>query len=211
MAIAGENFAVVGTDTRLSHSYNIHTRYQQKTFNLNKSAVLATAGCWPDALAFMRVMNAQLFNYKAIHNKEMTAEAIAQLISILMYERRFFPYYLSNIVVGIDSQGKGCVYSYDPIGHCERAVCRAGGSSGALLQPLLDNQVLLKNQPKADGKNVTVEEALKELTVEKAIELIKDCFTSAAERDIKTGDDIDITILIAGQEPRIEKHHTRRD
>jgi 20S proteasome subunit beta 6 len=75
------------------------------------------------------------------HNKIMTTPAIAQMLSTIMYYKRFFPYYVSNILGGLDNEGKGCVYSYDPIGHCERSMYRAGGSSGALLQPLLDNQV----------------------------------------------------------------------
>ena len=39
--------------------------------------------------------------------------------------------------------GKGCVYSFDPVGSYEREPYRAGGSSSSMLQPLLDNQVLL--------------------------------------------------------------------
>lgn len=78
------------------------------------------------------------------HNRIMSTPAIAQMLSTIMYYKRFFPYYVSNILAGLDVDGKGCVYSYDPIGHCERSMYRAGGSSGALLQPLLDNQVLYK-------------------------------------------------------------------
>ena len=37
--------------------------------------------------------------------------------------------------------GKGCVYSFDPVGSYERETYRAGGSAGSILQPLLDNQV----------------------------------------------------------------------
>lgn len=37
--------------------------------------------------------------------------------------------------------GRGCVYSFDPVGSYQREEYRAGGSAGALLQPLLDNQV----------------------------------------------------------------------
>lgn len=75
------------------------------------------------------------------HNKVMSTTSLAKMISIMMYGKRFFPYYTSTIIAGLDPEGKGCVYSYDPIGHTERASFRAGGSSGALLQALLDNQV----------------------------------------------------------------------
>jgi 20S proteasome subunit beta 6 len=99
------------------------------------------------------------------------------LMSIL-YGRRFFPYYVYNILVGLDEEGipdqadlitqamlmlmlfncqiftrfcrwflsftgKGCVYSYDPVGSYEREFCRAAGSGASLLQPLLDQQVLI--------------------------------------------------------------------
>lgn len=81
--------------------------------------------------------------YKHEHQKEMTTPAAAQMLSIMLYHKRFFPYYVSNILAGLDENGKGCIYSYDPIGHCEKTTYRAGGSAGALLQPLLDNQVYL--------------------------------------------------------------------
>lgn len=79
--------------------------------------------------------------YQHEHQKEMTTPAAAQMLSIMLYHKRFFPYYVSNILAGLDENGKGCIYSYDPIGHCEKTTYRAGGSAGALLQPLLDNQV----------------------------------------------------------------------
>ena len=75
------------------------------------------------------------------HGKVMSTPAIAQMLSTILYYKRFFPYYVSNILAGLDGDGKGVVYSYDPIGHHELTKFRAGGSAGALLQPLLDNQV----------------------------------------------------------------------
>lgn len=80
--------------------------------------------------------------YEHEHNKKMSTNAIAQLISVMLYYKRFFPYYVSNVLAGIDSDGKGCVYTYDPVGHCERESYGVGGSSSALLQPLLDNHVI---------------------------------------------------------------------
>lgn len=124
--------------------------------------------------------------YEQEHNKGMSTTAAAQMLSTMLYYKRFFPYYISNILVGLDAEGKGCVYSYDPIGHCERATYRAGGSAGALLQPLLDNQIGLKNM-----QNVTN----KVITLDRALGILKDVFISAAERDIYTGDKIMIAVI----------------
>ena len=124
--------------------------------------------------------------YEHEHHKTMSTTAAAQMLSTVLYYKRFFPYYISNILVGLDSEGKGCVYSYDPIGHCERASYRAGGSAGALLQPLLDNQIGLKNMLGVEDKKVTLERALA---------VLKDVFISAAERDIYTGDSININVI----------------
>lgn len=124
--------------------------------------------------------------YADIHeNREISLNAVAQLMSTMMYGRRFFPYYVSNILAGI-YEGKGYVYSYDPIGHCERHTYRAGGSSAALLQPILDNQVGLKNM---------AEKPTTPLTIERAVDLVTDSFISAAERDIYTGDGVLISII----------------
>lgn len=71
----------------------------------------------------------------------MSAAALAQMLSTMLYGRRFFPYYVSNVIAGLDEEGNGVVYSYDPVGHCDKNMYHAGGSSGALLQPLLDSQV----------------------------------------------------------------------
>jgi len=79
--------------------------------------------------------------YKHEHQKDMNSTAVAQMVSTLLYYKRFFPYYVSTILAGLDKDGKGVVYSYDPVGYGHRYDFVAGGSSGALLQPLLDNQV----------------------------------------------------------------------
>lgn len=54
------------------------------------------------------------------HLKPMSTNAVAQLVSTMMYHKRFFPYYTATILAGLDQDGKGVVYSYDPIGHMEK-------------------------------------------------------------------------------------------
>lgn len=112
--------------------------------------------------------------------------SIAQMLSTMLYGKRFFPYYTYNILGGLDDEGKGCVFSFDPVGSYEREFFRAGGSASSLLQPLLDNQLGFKNQEGAEVKPIP-----KDI----AVGLVKDVFISAAERDIYTGDSVEIKII----------------
>lgn len=45
--------------------------------------------------------------YKHSNNKTMTSGAIAAMLSTILYSRRFFPYYVYNIIGGLDEEG-GC-------------------------------------------------------------------------------------------------------
>jgi 20S proteasome subunit beta 6 len=47
----------------------------------------------------------------------------------------------SPTVGGIDRDGTGAVYSFDPVGSYERESCRAAGSAQSLVQPFLDAMV----------------------------------------------------------------------
>uniref|UniRef100_A0A1B6C5V8 Proteasome subunit beta n=2 Tax=Clastoptera arizonana TaxID=38151 RepID=A0A1B6C5V8_9HEMI len=186
VAVAGDDFAIIAADSRLTVGYSIYTRKQSKLFRLSNKTVLASTGCWCDTLTLTNLLEARFQMYLHEHNKQMETPAIAQLLSTVMYYKRFFPYYVSNVLAGVDAEGKGCVYAYDPIGHMEKHPYRAGGSSAAFLQPLLDNQLEFKNMDKADKIP---------LTLERALALMKDIFISAAERNIYTGDGVNFNII----------------
>ncbi|KAG8123615.1 hypothetical protein E2320_018967 [Naja naja] len=156
LAIAGEDFVVVASDTRLSEDYAIHSRESPKCYKL---------GFHGDCLTLTKILEARLKMYKHSNNKIMSSGAIAAMLSTILYSRRFFPYYVYNIIGGLDEEGKGAVYSFDPVGSYQRDSFKAGGSASAMLQPLLDNQ------------------------------LVKDVFISAAERDVYTGDALKICII----------------
>ncbi|XP_023322831.1 proteasome subunit beta type-1 [Eurytemora carolleeae] len=187
VAIAGEDYAIIASDTRLSgQGYAILSREQPKLFKLSNQTVLGSTGCWCDILTFCKVASMRMKSYLHDHSKVMNTPAVAQMTSVMLYHKRFFPYYISNILAGLDETGKGCVYSYDPVGHCERNMYRAGGSACTLLQPLLDNQVGLKNMPGEEKVPISME---------KAMNIIHDVFISAAEREIHTGDGIFFNII----------------
>ncbi|XP_065917110.1 proteasome subunit beta type-1-like [Dysidea avara] len=188
LAIAGNDFSVIGSDLRLSEGYSIHTRECPKTYELSDNVVLGCCGFHGDVLMLTKNISSRMKIFEYTHHKKMSCSAVAQMLSTTLYYKRFFPYYTYNILAGLDNEGKGCVYSFDPVGSYERETYRAGGSSASMLQPLLDNQIGFKNQTGVDKEPITRE---------KAVSLIKDVFISAAERDIYTGDGLKIHIISA--------------
>ncbi|NWI61351.1 PSB1 protein, partial [Calyptomena viridis] len=184
LAIAGEDFSVVASDTRLSEGYAIHCRDSPKCYKLTEQTVIGCTGFHGDCLTLTKIIEARLKMYKHSNNKTMTTGAIAAMLSTILYSRRFFPYYVYNIIGGLDEEGKGAVYSFDPVGSYQRDSFKAGGSASAMLQPLLD----------IGFKNMQNVEHLP-LTLEKALQLVKDVFISAAERDVYTGDALKICIV----------------
>lgn len=106
------------------------------------------------------------------------------------------------IFVFISPSGQGWSYGYDAIGSHEkvRAVC--SGSGQYLLQPVLDNQV--------EFRQMAADPTRKELELEPCVELVKDAFTSTCERDIYTGDMVEIC-RITEKGVEIEKFELRAD
>ncbi|NWS24809.1 PSB1 protein, partial [Polioptila caerulea] len=151
-----------------------------------EQTVIGCTGFHGDCLTLTKIIEARLKMYKHSNNKTMTTGAIAAMLSTILYSRRFFPYYVYNIIGGLDEEGKGAVYSFDPVGSYERDSFKAGGSASAMLQPLLDNQIGFKNMQNVEHVP---------LTLEKALQLVKDVFISAAERDVYTGDALKICIV----------------
>jgi 20S proteasome subunit beta 6 len=125
--------------------------------------------------------------YEHNHQKSMSIPSVAQLLSNTLYYKRFFPYYAFNLLAGVDEDGKGAVYSYDAIGSFERSQYSATGSGQAYIIPVLDNVIGHRNR---------LDEKV-ELSSAEVVEIFKDTFLSAGERDIYTGDAVELFVITA--------------
>lgn len=88
-------------------------------------------------------------------------------------------------MAGLDVDGNGVVYSYDAVGSYDKMQYGVQGSAQELIVPVLDNQFVAYNK---NQKKVPT-------TREEVIDLILDCFNAATERDIYTGDSVEIVML----------------
>lgn len=138
-----------------------------------------------DVITLRRMISAKLTQYELNHSGIMSTEAAAQLLSVTLYYRRFFPYYAFNMIAGLDEEGKGAVYGYDAVGSFKRDDYGAMGSGQNYIMPILDNLIGHKNRN--DEK--------RRISAEEAVSICKDVFISAAERDIYTGDSVEIKLI----------------
>lgn len=138
-------------------------------------------------------MKQRLEWYEANHHKQMSIKSIARMIQTMLYGRRFFPYYVYNILGGIEEDGTGAVYSFDPVGSYEREACRAAGAAQSLIQPFLDNQIYFRNMTFPPNVPRPVPGNLPLGTV---LSIVLDSFTSATERHIEVGDSLELYIVM---------------
>jgi 20S proteasome subunit beta 6 len=164
--------------------------------------VIATGGCYTDSLTLHRVLGVRIDTYRHQHDADMSPTAVAQMLSNTLYGRRMFPYYSFNVVAGIDPlTQQGCVFTYDAVGSFERVEYAAQGAGQKLIIPLLDDLIGKKNRTDAKQK----------LTAEEAVEMCKEAFVTAGERDINTGDAVEIFIIRRGAGVTREVFELKKD
>jgi 20S proteasome subunit beta 6 len=205
LGISGADFTILAGDTRHTSGYNINTRYSPKLFKIggegpdNKGAriVLSVVGFAADGAALKERLDTIVKMYKYQHGKPMSVAACAQRLSHILYQKRFFPYYVHAILGGLDEEGKGALYSYDPVGSYEREQCRAAGAAASLIMPFLDNQVNFKNMhvPGSGEGHQLQPKPITPLGETHVTELVRDAFTSAVERHIEVGDGLQMMII----------------
>lgn len=197
-------------DTRHTSGYNINTRYYPKLFKIGErpatgkdkggaNIVLSVVGFAADGLALKERLDTIVKMYRYQHGKDISVHACAQRLSHILYNKRFFPYYVTCILGGLDENGRGALYSYDPVGSYEREQCRAAGAAASLIMPFLDNQVNYKNQYVPNSGEGLMQESRprEDLSRDTVEQIVHDAFTGAVERHIEVGDGLQVMTITA--------------
>ncbi|KAK9917564.1 hypothetical protein WJX75_005817 [Coccomyxa subellipsoidea] len=190
VAVAGNDYCIVASSTRLSTGFSILSRDVSMVLKLSDKLMILSPGFQADANTLHKVLQQRYIRYQFDHGRPLSVSACAQLLGNTLYYKRFFPYYTFNICAGLDEEGKGAVYSYDAIGSHERSGYAVQGSGKDLIQPVLDNQLKA-----ASPLVLPPENWMSSLPLDQAVDLVRDAFVSAGERDIYTGDAVEIYIM----------------
>lgn len=159
---------IIGADMKATMGYMVATKEAKKIVKLDEHIAMTIAGLEGDGQALERYIRAELKLYKLKEGKRISVKAAGNLISNILYARRFYPYIVQLVVGGYDTKPR--LYSFDMSGAIqEEEEYFSTGSGSPFALGVLENRY---------KKGMSVEEGKK---------LVAKAIKAATERDIASG------------------------
>ena len=175
VGISTEDGVVLGAEKRISYGTWVVSRSGKKLFRLSDFVGAGCAGMVADMQVLMREISAYVKILELDLRRPVPPNSIAKLMSVIMFERRYFPLLTQVIVAGVDGQPQ--VYVLDPLGSIIPDEYAAVGSGAEVAIGIIEAGYQRKMSLK-DAKEL-------------AIKSIK----SAILRDAASGDGVDIITI----------------
>jgi proteasome beta subunit len=181
VGISYTNGVILAAEKRVSFGNFVVNKNTKKTFPVTEKVGAACAGMIADMQVLVRQVTALAKIRRLETRRDVPPNSIAKLMSVIMFERRFFPLLTQVIVGGIDQKPQ--IYTLDPLGSVLPDEYAAVGTGAEMALGIMD----------AEYKPNMTEEKARDL----AIRAIK----SSVKRDSSSGDGIDI-LMLTGNQPR---------
>lgn len=172
VGISFDNGVVLASEKRVSYGNFVVNKNTKKTFPVTDQVGAACAGMIADMQILVRQVAALAKIRKLETRRNVPPNSIAKMMSVIMFERRFFPLLTQVIVGGIDNKPQ--IYTLDPLGSVLPDDYAAVGSGAEMALGVMDGEF----------RDNMSEKGARELAV-KAIK-------SSIQRDSASGDGIDI-------------------
>ncbi len=183
VGISYSDGVILAAEKRVSFGNFVVNKNIKKTFPVTDHVGAACAGMVADMQVLVRQVEALSKIRKLETRRNVPPNSVAKLMSVIMFERRYFPLLTQVIVGGINEKPE--IYTLDPLGSVLPDDYAAVGTGAEMALGIID----------AEYKPNMSEEKAKEL----AVRAIK----SAIQRDAASGDGIDV-LYVTKNGPREE-------
>lgn len=176
-ALTCKDGVVLAADTRASAGLFIADRHVMKIQKVDRHLAMTIAGGVADAQNLVDTMryNANLFRFQ---NKELLpVKSAARLCSNILFNQRYFPYYVQIIMAGHTSEEGGRIYNIDLFGSLTSEKFISTGSGSPVAYGYLESEF---------KDNMGVDEAYK---------VAMHAIAAAIRRNAGTGDSINVAII----------------
>lgn len=186
VGITFEKGVVIGAEKRVLWGYTVVSKTGKKVFPITDNIIVGSAGVSGDYQMLSSFLVAESNLFELENRRPITVKGAAQLLSNILFSRKFLPFLTQTLIGGVDEDGPR-LYSLDLAGSLIEESYSAVGTATSLVLGVLEANY---------RKNLSREEA-----VNLAIKAIR----SATRRDAMSGDGIDI--LVVTPEGIEEKHY----
>jgi len=117
VAMIGKNCVAIAADTRFGvQAQTVSTNFQ-KIFPINPTLYIGLAGLATDVQTLYQRFKFRTNLYKLREEREIKPKPFAHLVSSMLYEKRFGPYFCDPVIAGIDPEnGEPSICNMDLIG-----------------------------------------------------------------------------------------------
>jgi len=106
---------VLATERRATMGNFIASRDAQKIYRITDNAAMTIAGSVGDGQRLARILQVEAKLYELRRHGGMSINALSMLLSNILAEVRYAPYYVQILIGGVDKAGAK-IYSLDPLG-----------------------------------------------------------------------------------------------
>jgi proteasome beta subunit len=157
-----------------------------KIFEIDDGLAMTVAGSVGDAQALVRILRAECQLFKLKYSKNMTAKNASTLLANIMFQYKYYPYYVQLIVAGREESGYG-MYSIDAIGGTTEETVTSTGSGSPIAYGVLES-----NYKTGVGTKEMSPVAIKAVN-------------TAMRRDSASGESVDVVIVSKSGVKRLTK------
>jgi len=176
VGITYDNGVLLASEKRVSYGNFVVNKNTKKTFAVTDHVGAACAGMVADMQVLVRQVSALSKIRRLETRRDVQPNSIAKLMSVIMFERRYFPL-LTQVIVGGITTNKPEIYTLDPLGSVLPDRYAAVGTGAEMALGVMD----------ADFSD--------NLDEEKATSLALRAIRSSIQRDSASGDGIDLLII----------------
>ncbi|BBG24453.1 archaeal proteasome endopeptidase complex subunit beta [Sulfuracidifex tepidarius] len=166
---------VLASERRLSYGGYVLSREAKKIAKVGQFGI-AGAGIYGDLQSLTRIMNVEIKYYELSNNRKISVKSAAKLLSTLLYQYKMMPFISEIIFGGIDENGPQ-LFIMDPVGSLIEDDYAAVGSGARTAVGVLESNYS------------------KGISTQQAIEIAEKAVRASIERDITSGDGIDILAI----------------
>jgi proteasome beta subunit len=138
LGIVCKDCVVMATETRATMGTLIAHKETKKLYKIDEHIALATAGLVGDLQVLARYLNAEANLYRLKRDSKIPVKSAATLMSNILNQRKFYPYYVQLILGGFDISG-GHVFSLDAAGGAIPDKYTSGGSGSPYVFGVLED------------------------------------------------------------------------